>query len=195
MVQDVVATLDGQSGGCALIGSYTSLHTRVHHKGGDRGSFTYSWYFLGLMFVCMCVSRILWCVQLSNGSMLLIVQMCANMYCMCVEGECISAQTFHVQYKFISRNPVCVHGQLPWKWVNAHDFVWTCRRVHVGKHACECTELCRPLFCCLKRQLLFCVCLRSPVTSRRCFVVGSFLGLIRDKSRLSSCFKWMIIHC
>lgn len=80
MVQDVVATLDGQSGGCALIGSYTSLHTRVHHKGGDRGSFTYSWYFLGLMFVCMCVSRILWCVQLSNGSMLLIVQMCANMY-------------------------------------------------------------------------------------------------------------------
>lgn len=42
MVQDVVATLDGQSGGCALIGSYTSLHTRVHHKGGDRGSFTYS---------------------------------------------------------------------------------------------------------------------------------------------------------
>ena len=152
--------------------------------------------FLGCVCVCACVSRILWCVQLSNGSMLLIVQMCANMYCMCVEGECISAQSFHVQDNLFPETLcVCVHGQLPWKWVNAHDFVCTCRRVHVGKHACECTELCWPLFCCLKRQLLFCICFRSPVTSRRCFVFGSFLDLNRDKSRLSSCFKRMIIHC
>ena len=42
MVQDVVAILDGQSSGCALIGSYTSLHACVHHKGAEQGSFTYS---------------------------------------------------------------------------------------------------------------------------------------------------------
>lgn len=175
MVPGVVAPLDGQSSGCALNGNYTSAHynrAEQFHLGAH--------FFLGWNP---------WCVQLSNDNMFSVAD-CTNVCTVCVCGgkvclNSIISSAVHIP-ETLCASMVSCHG---------HEFVCTCRYVHfMCEHACECAELCWPLCCGLKRQLLFSACLCcSSVTSRRCFVFGSFRDLKRDTLRWKTWFK-MIIH-
>lgn len=146
MVPDVVATLDGQNPGCVMRTACVHCMSNLYQ--------TKEVLFRGLF--CMgenaCVSAG-WVTAACLLS-LIVQNVCKYVVYVCGGRVYLSPVISSAVQVYFRKPCVCVHGQPPWKWLSAREFVCTCKCVHVGERA----ELCWPLCCGLKRQPSHCVC-------------------------------------